>query len=94
LIGKKTRQLAGKFAKLFPDLPFKVDYSWAGTFIETDDGLPYIGPIKQLPHTYFALGFGGNGITFSQLAADILADLLTGKKNADARIFRFDRSTD
>ena len=94
LIGKKTRQLAGKFAKLFPDLPFKVDYSWAGTFIETDDGLPYIGSIKQLPHTYFALGFGGNGITFSQLAADILADLLTGKKNADARIFAFDRSTD
>lgn len=79
---------------MFLDLPFKVDYSWGGTFIETDDGLPYIGSIKQLSHTYFALGYGGNGITFSQLAADILADLLLGRKNKDAEIFSFDRRTD
>lgn len=94
LLGAKTEKLAKIFVKMFPDLPFKVDYSWAGTFIETEDGLPYIGTIKQLPHTYFALGYGGNGITFSQLAADILTDLLLGKKNKDAEIFSFDRKTD
>lgn len=94
LLAKKSAHLATAFKKLFPDLPFKVDYSWAGTFIETDDGLPYIGSIKQLPHTYFALGYGGNGITFSQLAAKILSDLLLGKKNSDEKIFTFDRKTD
>lgn len=94
LLNRKTKDLTKKFTKMFPDLPFKVDYSWAGTFIETDDGLPYIGTIKQLPHTYFALGYGGNGITFSQLAADILGDLLLGRKNKDAAIFSFERSTD
>ncbi len=94
LLPEKTKKLTEMFVKMFPDLPFKVDYSWAGTFIDTNDGLPYIGGIKQLPHTYFALGYGGNGITFSQLSADILSDLLLGKKNKDAEIFSFDRSTD
>ncbi|MBC7900300.1 MAG: FAD-binding oxidoreductase [Saprospiraceae bacterium] len=94
LLEAKTKKLAKQFVKMFPDLPFKVDYSWAGTFIETEDGLPYIGSIKQLPHTYFALGYGGNGITFSQLAADILTDVLLSKKNDDAEIFSFDRKTD
>ena len=40
---------------------------------------------------YYALGFGGNGITFSQIAAQIITDLIQGKKNKDAAIFAFDR---
>lgn len=94
LLPAKAAMLEKQFRKLFPDLPFRADYSWAGTFIETNDGLPYIGSIKQLPHTYFALGYGGNGITFSQLAADILTDLLLDETNKDANIFTFERTTD
>lgn len=90
---KKTAMLERKFTQMFSDVPFRTDYSWAGTFIETPDGLPFIGTIKQLPHTFFALGYGGNGITFSELAARLLADLLTGKTNKDADIFSFDRKT-
>lgn len=91
LCQRKTGELTARFEHMFPDLPFKVDYSWAGTFVETEDGLPYIGSIKQLPHTYFALGYGGNGITFSQLAAEILCDLLMGVENKDAEIYSFER---
>lgn len=94
LLPAKTKKLEKELRKMFPDIEFRVDYSWAGTFIETDDGLPYIGGIKQLPHTFFALGYGGNGITFSKLAADILTDLILGKSNKDAAIFAFDRATD
>lgn len=91
MLDAKTGKLTKKLKRLFQDIPFKVDYSWAGTFIETEDGLPYIGTIKQLPHTYFALGYGGNGITFSQLAADILTAQLMGQKRADEKLFSFDR---
>jgi len=91
LLKRKTGELAERFENMFPKLPFKVDFSWAGTFIETEDGLPYIGAIKQLPHTYFALGYGGNGVTFSQLAAEILSDLLMDKENKDAEIYSFER---
>ena len=91
LINQKAKSLERSFAKLFPGIPFKTDFKWAGTFASTKDGLPYIGSIPQRPHTYFALGFGGNGITFSAIAANIIADLLSGKKNTDAGIFSFDR---
>lgn len=91
LLNQKTKSLERSFAKLFPQIPFKTDFKWTGTFASTKDGLPYIGSIRQRPNTYFALGFGGNGITFSIIAAGIIKDLLTGKKNNDADIFKFDR---
>ncbi|MFN3378965.1 MAG: NAD(P)/FAD-dependent oxidoreductase [Runella zeae] len=88
---RKAAQLEDAFKRKFPNIPFRVDFKWAGTFAETADGLPYIGKVKEHPHTYFAMGFGGNGIVFSLLAAEIIRDELEGKKNADASIFKFDR---
>ena len=84
-------QLKKAFEKKFPDLDFRTDFCWGGTFAETKDGLPYIGKITEHPNTYFALGFGGNGIVFSQLAAEIIRDSLHGKKNKGEDIFKFDR---
>jgi glycine/D-amino acid oxidase-like deaminating enzyme len=93
LIHEKSRQLTGDFNKLFPDTVFKPEFSWTGTFGTTRDSLPYIGQYPMRSNTYFALGFGGNGITFSVIAAEIIRDLLTGKKNPDATIFSFDRAS-
>lgn len=90
-IPRKAAQLENSFLKLFPHIPFRTDFAWAGTFAGTKDGLPYIGSIPERPNTWFALGFGGNGITFSVLAAQILTDLLSGKKNRYADIFSFTR---
>jgi glycine/D-amino acid oxidase-like deaminating enzyme len=91
LIRKKEKQLVNDFGKIFPHIPFKPEFSWTGTFGSTIDGLPFIGPYPKLPNSYFALGFGGNGITFSVIAAQILASLITGKINKDAGIFSFGR---
>lgn len=91
LLIRKTRELVESFKRKFPEIDLRPDYSWAGTFGETKDGLPYIGSLKQVPHTIYALGFGGNGITFSQIAAEIIRDEAIGKKNADAKIFSFKR---
>ena len=87
----KTKILEGEFKKLFPHIPFKTDYKWAGIFCKTKDGLPYIGSIPERPNTYFALGFGGNGITFSVIASQIIRDLISNKKNDDQKIFSFQR---
>ena len=91
LISEKTRTLVKKFGRLFPEVPLEVAYSWAGTFGETKDGLAYIGVNPRFPHAYFALGYGGNGITFSLIAAEIIRDSFLGRKNRDASIFRFGR---
>ena len=87
----KSKKLADDFAKLFPQYAFRPEFSWAGTFGSTKDGLPYIGKYKPKPRGLFALGFGGNGITFSLIAAEIIVDIILNKKNQNAEIFEFKR---
>jgi len=91
LISQKTRTLVKKFGRLFPNLKLEVAYAWAGTFGETKDGLAYIGVHPRFPHAYFALGYGGNGITYSVIAAEIIRDQFLGRLNRDAHLFRFGR---
>lgn len=91
LLPQKIKQIIKDFNKVFPDIEFKAEFSWAGTFGATKDGLPFIGNYEKLPNSLFALGFGGNGITFSLIAAEILTDIILGKKNKDAEIFKFER---
>lgn len=91
LIKKKTKLLQKDFAKLFPQINFSPEFSWAGTFGVTKDSLPYIGSYKKTPHTYYALGFGGNGITFSVIAAKIIRDLLLKKQSKHQSLFSFNR---
>jgi glycine/D-amino acid oxidase-like deaminating enzyme len=76
---------------MFPNIDLSVDCRWAGTFGETKDGLAYIGSIRQMPRCHFALGFGGNGVTFSVIAAQIICETLCGRSHPDAHLFRFDR---
>ena len=87
----KTRLLLRRFRRYFPEIAVEPAYAWAGTFAETEDGLPFIGQHPAFPRALFALGYGGNGITFSFVAAGIIRDLCLGRKNADAELFRFGR---
>jgi glycine/D-amino acid oxidase-like deaminating enzyme len=91
LLPQKVKALTHAFRQLFPHIAFKPDFYWAGTFGSTKDGLPYIGQIHERPHTWFALGCGGNGITFSVLAAQMIRDALQKKNNDDAALFAFGR---
>ena len=91
LMEKKKKQLVKDISKMFPHLNFKPEFSWCGTFGTTKDALPYIGPYDKLPNSYFALGFGGNGITFSLIAAEMITEMLQGKINKDAELFSFNR---
>jgi glycine/D-amino acid oxidase-like deaminating enzyme len=71
----------------------RAEYAWAGAFAETEDGLPYIGPAPGFAHATYALGYGGNGVTFSVIAADILRDLALGRAPRDGDLFAFERPT-
>lgn len=90
LMEKKNKSILRKFKKLFPKSKIEIDFYWCGTFGETKDGLPYIGEHKAHPNMYFALGYGGNGITFSVIAAEMIKDLYLGKK-VDSNLFSFER---
>ncbi len=91
LIPQKTKRLQSKFEMLFPKIPLEVAFSWAGTFGETKDGLAYIDKSPDMANAWFALGYGGNGITYSILAAEIIRDAILDKPNSYSDLFRFNR---
>jgi glycine/D-amino acid oxidase-like deaminating enzyme len=93
LLSKKTRRLTDRFAQWFPEVAIEVAYSWAGVFANTRDGLPCVGAMPERPHIWYALGYGGNGITFGVMAARLVCDAWLDRPNADAALFRFDRAT-
>jgi len=91
LLGKKKERLIKTLKKYLPDVMFIEDFCWCGTFGETKDGLPYIGVHPKFPDSYFLLGFGGNGITFSVTGADMIIGMMEGKPDLLSHYFRFQR---
>lgn len=91
LLSGKAAVLEKKFRKLYPHIPFTTELAWAGTFSSTKDGLPLIGTTRDNPRMFYALGYGGNGITFSMLAAQIAARTLRGETDPRAHIFSLER---
>ena len=64
-------------------------YAWSAPFSVTDDGLPVIDRVPGYDRCFAVMGFGGNGITFSMIAAQIVAAAIAGKPDPDAEIFRY-----
>jgi glycine/D-amino acid oxidase-like deaminating enzyme len=93
LIPEKSRVLEQKLAALWPRADTQSEFRWAGTFDTTSDGLPLIGPVPGHKGLYAAYGYGGNGITFSFLAAQLLGDLVAGSTSPLLNDFALDRDS-
>lgn len=91
LLNKKEKEIIKIYKKVLPSQPFYTDFVWAGTFGETKDGLPYIGEHPKFKNSYFVLGFGGNGITFSVTGMEMAAAFLKNKKHHLTEYFKFGR---
>jgi glycine/D-amino acid oxidase-like deaminating enzyme len=91
-VDKKARTLSKKVADLFPHLPLAPAFAWAGTFAETEDGLPFFGAHPQHgPRVHFAMAYGGNGITYSMLGAGLLRASIEKRKHPLRALFGFGR---
>jgi len=91
LIPEKAIVLARRLAALWPPASLDLEFRWSGTFDNTSDGLPLIGPVSGAKGIYAAYGYGGNGITFSFLAAQLIGDLIAGSTSELAADFALDR---
>jgi glycine/D-amino acid oxidase-like deaminating enzyme len=97
-IARARERLQRYLAQIYPQLADeRPEYAWEGLFAETPDGLPYIGTHSRYPRHLFALGYGGNGMTASFLAAKVLLDLYQAsdkrrKPHTDANLFAFRRA--
>lgn len=70
---------------------FEVDqiaFRWSSQYFEPADGLAYIGHLPGNPeNVYVATGFGGNGITYSHIAAIALTNLITSGESEFIKLF-------
>lgn len=91
LIPAKADKLKQRLQALWPRAALNITHRWAGTFDTTRDGLPLIGPVPNHPNLFAAYGYGGNGITFSFMAAQLIGDLINGKRSQLLDDFALDR---
>jgi len=86
IYGGKYDILYDAAQKMFPKS--SVVARWSAQDCITADGIPYIGRYSQSkPHWYVATGFGKWGMTTSCVAAEIITDLIMGRKNSAEEIF-------
>ena len=92
VLRERVRAVHDHFVDLYPSLAdIPLEWHWEGLFATTPDGLPYIGPHRRYPRHLFALGYGGNGMTFGFMAAGLLLDWYRGDRSADHDLFAFSR---
>ncbi len=87
LIPKKIAAIERKLQRLLPQIDTTAEFAWAGAFGSSDTGLPMIGEVSGRKNCWAVLGFGGNGITYSRIAADIIRAALSGDEDPDAGLY-------
>ncbi len=92
LLPRQVLRLTAKYRELFGADPPPIETAWAGSFAETRDGLPLIGTAPgQDPRVSYALCYGGNGITYSVHAGDIVRAGIENRSHELTDVFGFAR---
>jgi len=91
VLDKKEKEIRRHLKRIQPDYHFYTDFVWAGTFGETKDGLPYISTHENFKNSYFVLGFGGNGITFSVTGMEMASAFMKNETHKLSEYFKFGR---
>jgi glycine/D-amino acid oxidase-like deaminating enzyme len=89
LLLAKTARLEVQLQGMFPQLDPKAEFAWCGSFGTSTTGLPTIGEIPGMKNCFAVMAYGGNGITFSRLGAELLTAKLTGSEDPEAELFAF-----
>ena len=91
LMPAKADAILRRLSELWPNAAHSAEFVWSGAFGTTDDGLPLIGRVPGHPGIHAAYGYGGNGITFSYLAAQMIGELIAGRSRPWFDDFAIDR---
>lgn len=87
LLPQKTAAIVAKLKKLLPSLDAVPEFAWTGSFGSSDTGMPLIGKLPRHTRVFSVMGYGGNGITYSQIASEIVSAAIAGQKDADASLY-------
>jgi glycine/D-amino acid oxidase-like deaminating enzyme len=74
---------------------YTITRKWMGPIVEPVDGIGVIGPVKKASRQSFsaskmlvATGLSGNGMTYGTISALIFRDIILGKKNTWAPVYK------
>jgi sarcosine oxidase, subunit beta len=69
-----------------------IAHAWAGLYEVSPDGMPIIGPAKEVEGFYMINGFSGHGFQHSPAAGHILAEIISSGATADdISMFAYER---
>jgi glycine/D-amino acid oxidase-like deaminating enzyme len=88
----KAKRILAKLRKMLAREDIEQGFAWAGTFAETDDGLPFFGPHREHgPRVHFAMAYGGNGIVYSVIGAELIRRRIQRQTHPLMRLLSFER---
>ena len=96
---QRQRALVQRSAQLMYELSVRypvisglpAHWGWETEIVTTPDGLPWVGPHRNYPFHFFALGFGWHGDGIFWLAAKAALRYFTGESRKDDEAFGFVR---
>jgi glycine/D-amino acid oxidase-like deaminating enzyme/nitrite reductase/ring-hydroxylating ferredoxin subunit len=89
---QKHIQELEKFARAHFEVE-EVTHTWGAQNYKPTDDIPYIGSRVESSNIYIATGFATHGLTYGVVAAQVLCDLILGKENEYAEIYKPSRFT-
>lgn len=87
-LARKARAIVDDVESLLPAMRLRVTHRWGGTFGASPTSLPLIDRLPDHDCAWVVAGFGGNGLTFSAIAANVVCRALANERDPDARWFR------
>jgi glycine/D-amino acid oxidase-like deaminating enzyme len=91
-VSRKSKRLLAKLRTLLGREDIEEGFAWAGTFAETEDALPFFGPHPEHgPRVHFAMAYGGNGIVYSVIGAELIRRRIQRQTHPLMRFLSFER---
>jgi len=75
-VGRLEDRLGDFVSRHFPEFDLKSADRWSEVMGFTPDGLPLLGRLPSIPQAYFAVGFGGRGLSWAFVVAERLVDAM------------------
>lgn len=93
-IVQRTGQLMYELSIIYPDISgVPPAFGWESPIARTADGLPFIGPHRNLPRHLFAFGDSSQSLTGAYLASRVLLRCWQNEADPADEVFAFTRVT-
>lgn len=89
---ENKRKIENTICKLFPNFKISESNIYCANILKTNDMLPIISEIDEVPNMYLNIGSGSSSLMQSLIGADILKDAIEGYYPKEMNLFKLKRN--